>query len=71
MTKDESGTTDGATAAKNLTFVPKGKFTVVAKDGISYSHASEPDGFAEKGDEIELEGAIIQTLLNEGAIEPA
>ena len=71
MTKDDAKATDGgATAAVRQTSLPRGKFKVTASDGISVSHNGE-DLSAKKGETVELEGAVIQALLNDGSIEPA
>ena len=70
MTKDDAKASDGgATAKVQRMSLPRGTFRVIAKDGISAS-LGEEDLSAAKGDEVRLEGAVIQALLNDGAIEP-
>jgi hypothetical protein len=49
---------------------PRGKFKVLAEGGISVG-MGDKDMSGKKGETVELEGAVIQVLLNEGAIEPA
>ncbi len=71
MATDSAKASDGgATAAVRQASLPRGKFKVLASGGVSVSHLGE-DLSAKKGETVELEGAVIQALLNDGAIEPA
>jgi hypothetical protein len=71
MAQDTARASDGgATATVRQGAEPRGKFKVIAADGVSISSDGK-DLSAKKGETVELSGAAIQALLNDGAIEPA
>lgn len=70
MVSDNAKGEDGgakATVARASALTPRGTFRVTAADGIS---VGTEDKTIKKGETVKLEGAVIQALLNDGAIEP-
>jgi len=68
MKDDTKGEDGGATAAVRRAAIPRGTFKALADISVSLG---EKDMSAKKGETVELEGGVIQALLNEGSIEPA
>jgi hypothetical protein len=73
VTKDSSRTGDAAKGAVNGVSAAmanlKVTVRVTAAKGISYSGPEEPDGIAEKGDEVRLPLAVAQLLIEQGDAE--
>lgn len=71
MTSDNARASDGGASAvvQSAAATPRGSFKVTATS-ISVS-MGDKSLFAKKGETVELEGAAIQSLLNDGSIEPA
>jgi hypothetical protein len=64
MSSEKLTTKDENTANVNVA-IPRGTYRVTAKDGVQV----DGDSY-DKGDEVKLQGAAIQALLNDGSIEP-
>ena len=68
-TEDNAKAEDGgATAVVRSAALPRGKFKALADISVSVDGENLD---TKKGDTVELEGAAIQALLNDGSIEPS
>jgi hypothetical protein len=68
MPAENLKTSEKATAKVNA-HLPRGTYRVLAEK-ISITDSNDESYVVEKGDEIQLEGSLIPTLLDQGEIEP-